>query len=180
MVVASALRRMELYVDAYGLTRLRISVAAVELWLGVVLILIMAAGVFGARLLPRAVAASAAVGVLVFGLVSPDGLIAEQNVQRYRNNHAIDIDYLRGLSADAVPALDTLPEPLRSCALGEIQRTLRVSDAPWYATSWGEARARDILENRSANALVTDCAGLGSDEDGGDRGGYEDDTYDPY
>lgn len=171
---------MELYVDAYGLTRLRISVAAVELWLGVVLILIMAAGVFGARLLPRAVAASAAVGVLVFGLVSPDGLIAEQNVQRYRNDHAIDIDYLRGLSADAVPALDTLPEPLRSCALGEIQRTLRVSDAPWYATSWGEARARDILENRSANALVTDCEGLGSGEDGGDRGGYEDDTYDPY
>ncbi|MGW2059699.1 DUF4153 domain-containing protein [Streptomyces sp. NPDC001937] len=180
VVVASALRRMELYVDAYGLTRLRISVAAVELWLGVVLILIMAAGVFGAKLLPRAVAASAAVGVLVFGLVSPDGLIAEQNVQRYRNDHAIDIDYLRGLSADAVPALDTLPEPLRSCALGEIQRTLRVSDAPWYATSWGEARARDILENRSANALVTDCEGLGSGEDGGDRGGYEDDTYDPY
>ncbi|WP_354394668.1 DUF4153 domain-containing protein [Streptomyces atratus] len=180
VVVASALRRMELYVDAYGLTRLRISVAAVELWLGVVLILIMAAGVFGAKLLPRAVAASAAVGVLVFGLVSPDGLIAEQNVQRYRNDHAIDIDYLRGLSADAVPALDTLPEPLRSCALGEIQRTLRVSDAPWYATSWGEARARDILENRSANALVTDCDGLGSGEGGGDRGDYEDDTYNPY
>nr|WTB34134.1 DUF4173 domain-containing protein [Streptomyces sp. NBC_00830] len=180
VVVASALRRMELYVDAYGLTRLRISVAAVELWLGVVLILIMAAGVFGARLLPRAVAASAAVGVLAFGLVSPDGLIAEQNVQRYRNDHAIDIDYLRGLSADAVPALDTLPEPLRSCALGEIQRTLRVSDAPWYATSWGEARARDILENRSANALVTSCAGLGSGEDGGDRGGDEGDPYDPY
>ncbi|MET9585952.1 DUF4153 domain-containing protein [Streptomyces sp. NPDC006539] len=180
VVVASALRRMELYVDAYGLTRLRISVAAVELWLGVVLILIMAAGVFGAKLLPRAVAASAAVGVLVFGLVSPDGLIAEQNVQRYRNDHGIDIDYLRGLSADAVPALDTLPEPLRSCALGEIQRTLRVSDAPWYATSWGEARARDILENRSANALVTDCEGLGSGEDGGDRGDYEDDSYDPY
>ncbi|MET8326885.1 DUF4153 domain-containing protein [Streptomyces sp. NPDC005181] len=180
VVVASALRRMELYVDAYGLTRLRISVAAVELWLGVVLILIMAAGVFGARLLPRAVAASAAVGVLVFGLVSPDGLIAEQNVQRYRNDHTIDIDYLRGLSADAVPALDTLPEPLRSCALSEIQRTLRASDAPWYATSWGEARARDILENRGANALVTECAGQGRGEDGGDRGGYEDDTYDPY
>ncbi|MET7856200.1 DUF4173 domain-containing protein [Streptomyces sp. NPDC005318] len=180
VVVASALRRMDLYVDAYGLTRLRISVAAVELWLGVVLVLIMAAGVFGARLLPRAVAASAAVGVLAFGLVSPDGLIAEQNVQRFRNDHAIDVDYLRGLSADAVPALDTLPEPLRSCALGEIQKTLRASEAPWYASSWGEARARDILESRSASARYTDCAGLGRGENGSDRGDDGDDPYDPY
>ncbi|WSQ34828.1 DUF4173 domain-containing protein [Streptomyces sp. NBC_01224] len=145
IVVASALRRMDLYVDAYGLTRLRISVAAVELWLGVVLVLTTAAGAFGARLLPRTVAASAAVAVLAFGLISPDGLVAEQNVQRYRNDHSIDIDYLRGLSADAVPALDTLPEPLRSCALMDIERSLRDSDDPWYATSWGEARARDIL-----------------------------------
>ncbi|WP_328886670.1 DUF4153 domain-containing protein [Streptomyces sp. NBC_00316] len=180
VVVASALRRMDLYVDAYGLTRLRISVAAVELWLGVVLVLIMAAGVFGARLLPRAVAASAAVGVLAFGLVSPDGLIAEQNVQRFRNDHAIDVDYLRGLSADAVPALDTLPEPLRSCALGEIQKTLRASEAPWYASSWSEARARDILESRSASARYTDCAGLGRGENGSDRGDDGDDPYDPY
>ncbi|MEU8505873.1 DUF4173 domain-containing protein [Streptomyces brevispora] len=180
VVVASALRRMDLYVYAYGLTRLRISVAAVELWLGVVLVLIMAAGVFGAKMLPRAVAASAAVGVLAFGLVSPDGLIAEQNVQRYRDGHSIDIQYLRGLSADAVPALDTLPEPLRSCALDEIQRTLRNSDTPWYATSWGEARARDILGDRDPGARVRNCQGRGSGGEGSERGGGGGDSYDPY
>ncbi|MFF2406887.1 DUF4153 domain-containing protein [Streptomyces sp. NPDC058092] len=180
IVVASALRRMDLYVDAYGLTRLRISVAAVELWLGVVLVLIMAVGVFGARLLPRAVAASAAVAVLAFGLLSPDGLIAEQNVQRYRNDHSIDIDYLRGLSADAVPALDTLPEPLRSCALKDIERSLRSSDTPWYATSWGEARARDILRKRSSNDLAQSCDASRTSSGGSDRGGDEDDQYDPY
>ncbi|THA63549.1 DUF4173 domain-containing protein [Streptomyces sp. A0958] len=191
VVVASALRRMDLYVDAYGLTRLRISVAAVELWLGVVLVLIMAAGVFGPRLLPRAVAASAAVGVLAFGLASPDGLIAEQNVQRYRNDHSIDIDYLKGLSADAVPALATLPEPLRSCALADIQRALRVSDEPWYATSWGEKRARDILGDWDPGYRALECRGLGSGDNGDERGsgsgnnGDEhgsgaDDPYDPY
>ncbi|MFJ4916899.1 DUF4153 domain-containing protein [Streptomyces sp. NPDC088726] len=183
VVVASALRRMDLYVDAYGLTRLRISVAAVELWLGVVLLLIMAAGVFGAKMLPRAVAASAAVGVLAFGLVSPDGLIAEQNVQRYGDHHTIDIQYLRGLSADAVPALDTLPEPLRSCALEEIQRALRGSDAPWYATSWGEARARDILGDWDPGARVRNCQDLGSGDMGSGRGGDGNgvsDSYDPY
>lgn len=180
VVVASALRRMDLYVDAYGLTRLRLSVAAVELWLGVVLVLIMAAGVFGPRLLPRAVAASAAVGVLAFGLVSPDGLIAEQNVQRYRNDHSIDIEYLKGLSADAVPALDTLPEPLRSCALQDIQRTLRNSDDPWYATSWGQARARDILGDWDPGYRALDCRGLSTGDNGDERGGGTDDVYDPY
>ncbi|MFD4761621.1 DUF4153 domain-containing protein [Streptomyces sp. NPDC058439] len=180
IVVASALRRMDLYVEAYGLTRLRISVAAMELWLGVVLVLIMAAGVFGARLLPRAVAASAAAAVLAFGLVSPDGLIAEQNVERYRNDHSIDIDYLRGLSADAVPALDTLPEPLRSCALKDIQRSLRSSDTPWYAKSWGEARARGILRKRGPNDLAQSCDASRTSGGGSDRGGDEDDQYDPY
>ncbi|WP_405900260.1 DUF4153 domain-containing protein [Streptomyces sp. NBC_00727] len=180
VVVASALRRMDLYVDAYGLTRLRISVAAVELWLGVVLVLIIAAGVFGSRMLPRAVAASAAIGVLAFGLVSPDGLIAEQNVQRYRNDHSIDIEYLKGLSADAVPALDTLPEPLRSCALQEIQRTLRDSEEPWYATSWGETRARDILGDWDPGFRTLDCRGLSSGDNGDQRGGGTDDDYDPY
>ncbi|MFE2021028.1 DUF4153 domain-containing protein [Streptomyces sp. NPDC059499] len=178
VVVASALRRMDLYVDAFGLTRLRISVAAVELWLGAVLVLIIAAGVFGARLLPRAVAVSAAVGVLAFGLLSPDGLIAEQNVQRHDKGGTIDIDYLGGLSADAVPALDELPEPLRSCALERIQRDLVTSDTPWYASSWGEARARDILEEREVYNRSLECAGLGSDTS--ERDYEEEDSYDPY
>ncbi|MET7369716.1 DUF4153 domain-containing protein [Streptomyces sp. NPDC005566] len=178
VVVASALRRMDLYVDSFGLTRLRISVAAVELWLGVVLVLILAAGVFGARLLPRAIAVSAAAGVLAFGLISPDGLIAEHSVQRYDDNKNIDIDYLAGLSADAVPALDKLPEPLRSCALERIRRDLVTSDAPWYASSWGEARARDILEERTVSDRESECYELGRDTS--ERGYEEEDSYDPY
>ncbi|WP_328630028.1 DUF4153 domain-containing protein [Streptomyces lycii] len=170
VVVASALRRMDLYVDAYGLTRLRLSVTAVELWLGLVLVLIMIVGVTGGRWLPRAVVVSAAAGVLVFGLLSPDGLVAAKNVELYRaaqekageageqesaagsgrtgqGAEEIDLDYLRELSADAVPALDRLPEPQRSCALGSFEHDLAVGE-PWYATSLGEARARDILEER--------------------------------
>ncbi|MFJ6491088.1 DUF4153 domain-containing protein [Streptomyces californicus] len=185
VVVASALRRMDLYVDEYGLTRLRISVAAMELWLGVVLVLILAAGVFGARFLPRAVAVSAAAGVLAFGLLSPDALVAEQNVRRFetREPAGIDLDYLKDLSADAVPALDRLPEPQRSCALRVIQREVLDSGTPWYATSLGEARAREILEKRPVRGDGRTCHTLGRD---GTRGGYEphgegdDDGYDPY
>lgn len=149
VVVASAVRRMDMYVEAYGLTRLRISVLTMELWLGLVIVLIMAAGVWGARWLPRAVAAGAVAGVLAFGLVSPDGMIAERNVERYETTGRFDIEYARGLSADAVPALDRLKEPMRSCALWDIAADLEDrANSPWYATSWGEAEARRILEER--------------------------------
>ncbi|MFJ7967418.1 DUF4153 domain-containing protein [Streptomyces sp. NPDC096324] len=157
VVVASAVRRMDMYVEAYGLTRLRISVLAGELWLGLVIVLIMAAGVWGARWLPRAVAASAAVGVLAFGLMSPDSLIAESNVQRYEDTGKFDILYARDLSADAVPALDKLKEPTRSCVLRAIADDLGEDDTPWYATSWGEARARDILRERPPAASVDEA-----------------------
>jgi uncharacterized protein DUF4153 len=149
VVVLSALRRMDLYVEAYGLTRLRASVAGMELWLGLVIVLLMVAGAVGGRWLPRAVAASAALGVFAFGLLSPDGLVASQNVARYRQTGSIDVTYLQGLSADAVPALDDLPEPMRSCALRKIADDLEAdAGEPWFATSYGERRAREILAER--------------------------------
>nr|WP_245703347.1 DUF4173 domain-containing protein [Streptomyces lushanensis] len=161
VVTASALRRMDLYVEEYGLTRLRVSVAAMELWLALVLVLILVAGAVGGRWLPRAVAASAGAAVLVLGLLSPDALVAESNVDRYERLHKLDAGYFQELSTDAVPALDRLPEPLRSCALAGIAENLSRSDAgPWYATNRSERRARDILAKRE----VTDppeCRGRG-------------------
>ncbi|MCX5295400.1 DUF4173 domain-containing protein [Streptomyces sp. NBC_00193] len=163
VVVASALRRMDLYVDAYGLTRLRLSVAGVELWLGLVIVLIMVGGLFGARWLPRAVAGSAVAAVLAFGLMSPDGVIAEGNVTRYEQDGKIDLAYFQSLSADAVPALDRLPEPQRSCALRGIARELAAAGrTPWYATSLGERRAREILSERGVSASYEQCKGLGT------------------
>nr|WP_069817221.1 DUF4173 domain-containing protein [Streptomyces sp. TP-A0874] len=154
VVVAAALRRMDFYVDAYGLTRLRLSVAGVELWLGVVLVLAMVAGVVGGRWLPRAVLASAGAAVLLFGLLSPDALIAEHNVARYQRTGKIDVLYLQQLSADAVPALDRLPEPARSCSLLSLTRRIgpeaEEAAKPWYASSLGERRARALLHRRPA------------------------------
>ncbi|WP_200301653.1 DUF4153 domain-containing protein [Streptomyces adelaidensis] len=166
VVVASAVRRMDMYVEAYGLTRLRISVLTMELWLGLVIVLIMAAGVWGARRLPRAVAASAVAGVLVFGLASPDALIAERNVERYETTGRFDLAYAKGLSADAVPAMDRLKEPLRSCALWDIRADLdERDDTPWYATSWGDVEARRILDERpvSPGASRPACGALGTE-----------------
>ena len=49
VVVVSALYRMHLYEEAYGFTRLRLLVSVFEGWLGVVVLLVLVAGVVGGR-----------------------------------------------------------------------------------------------------------------------------------
>ena len=88
VVVVSALYRMHLYEEAYGFTRLRLLVSVFEGWLGVVVLLVMAAGVVeGARwLVPMAVRLGA-VGLLGLALVNPDLYIAEHNIARADCRH---------------------------------------------------------------------------------------------
>ncbi|MFJ5927285.1 DUF4153 domain-containing protein [Kitasatospora sp. NPDC092948] len=156
VVVGTALVRMSLYMDAFGLTRLRVNVAAVEIWLGLVFLMVLFGSVLSARRwLPRAVVLSAALAVALFGLLRTDGLIADQNIDRYRTSaNRLDVGYLRGLSVDAVPALDRLPDDLRTCVLQPIAAKLADEPAPaWYAMSRSEARAREIL---AAHPVVRD------------------------
>ncbi|MEV8096111.1 DUF4173 domain-containing protein [Kitasatospora sp. NPDC085879] len=174
VVVASALYRMHRYVDNFGLTRLRISVATVEIWLGVVLLLVLVGGILASsRWLPRAVVLSAVATTAVFGLISPDAMIAEQNVHRYEQTGRIDVGYLRDLSADAVPALDRLPQDQRICALQKIAQDLGDDQLPWYATSLAEARAREILRDRPVPLMNGSCGRIGVRLGSSYSGGYE-------
>ena len=105
-ILASALIRLELYMDAYGFTRLRLSAHAVILWLGGVFALLLLAGVARrAAWLPRATVALSAVALLAFAASNPDRRIADRNLERSeRTGLELDEDALVGLSADAVPA----------------------------------------------------------------------------
>ncbi|MEV4561914.1 DUF4153 domain-containing protein [Kitasatospora sp. NPDC049285] len=165
VVVGTALVRMSLYMDAFGLTRLRVNVAAMEIWLGVVFLLVLFGSVLASRRwLPRAVVLSAAVALAAFGLVRTDALIAEQNVARFHDsgNTQLDVAYLRGLSVDAVPALDQLPDDWRTCALQPLAADLDGAAAPWYAISYSEARARQILDaNPVRNDIGAACRRVG-------------------
>jgi Domain of unknown function (DUF4173) len=146
VVVAVALRRLYLYEDAYGWTRLRLWVHAFELWMGLVIVLVAIAGIrLKASWLPRAVAASGAAGLLAFGLLNPDGFIAARNVDHFRHTGKADVAYLSGLSADAAPALDRLPEPQRSCSLLYIAYALQHGD-PWTSLNLSRAQARALLQ----------------------------------
>lgn len=106
VVVASALYRLGVYEDAYGFTRLRLLVSVFEGWLGVVVVLVMVAGIgLRGRWLPRAALVTGAVALLALAISNPDASIAEHNLQRYADTGKVDVAYLHGLSADATPAL---------------------------------------------------------------------------
>ena len=145
-VVASALRRMDLYVEAFGLTRLRVFVVAAEVALGVVLMLLLVAGVrWRGGWLPRAVVGVAALTLLGLAAVNPDALVLRHNADGALAGtlaEPLDVDYLRGLSADAVPDAADLPEPLRSCVLTGREVAEPVDLAGW---NLGRARAVDAL-----------------------------------
>ena len=85
MVVASALHRMDVYADTYGLTRLRLLVALCEVWFGLVFLMVLVAGIrLRAAWLARAVVAAGVLALLGLAAANPDGLIADRNIDPLR------------------------------------------------------------------------------------------------
>ncbi len=120
-VVASALYRMALYQQAYGYTVLRVFVDGFELWLGLVVVLVLVAGIrLEAGWLARAVLGSAAVFTLVFVGMNPDAWVAQRNIERFEAGGRLDTYYLSTLSPDATPTLvEGLPAEVTRCMFGD-------------------------------------------------------------
>jgi hypothetical protein len=155
VIVASALNRMGTYADAYGFTVPRLLAYAGEVWLGLVFIIVLAAGVrLRATWLPRPVLAAAVGVLLALAAVNPDALMARTVLDRLQSPYGVDYSYLSGLSADAVDELNRAPEPQRSCLLAALANTLDQPD-PWYALNLGREHARNALPGRD---LAKDCA----------------------
>lgn len=155
VVVGSALWRMNVYEQAYGFTRLRVFVSAVELWLGglfvllIIWVVVYPAGLSSgprrrATWLPRAAVGLWVLTLLGLAALNPDRFIAAHNVDRVAASNA-DVWYLRGLSADAAPELDRLPPGLRECALARIARDLADEPDDWRGWNLARAHARHIV-----------------------------------
>lgn len=168
-VVASALYRMSLYQDAFGYTVLRVFVDGFELWLGLVVLMLLAAVMrLSWRWVPRAVLVSGAVFTLGFAAMNPDAWVAGQNIDRFEATGKVDTLYLSSLSAGATPVLaERLPREMAACIVGppldlEVFGGRAVDDD---VLGWnlGRARAADALT--SVGAAPADC------------GSYLTDTY---
>jgi two-component system sensor histidine kinase BaeS len=151
VVVASAFYRMHVYQEAYGFTRLRLLVDVFEGWLGLLVIGVLVAGLgLRAQWLPRSALLTGAGLLLALAAINPDAWIAQRNVDRFEATGKVDIAYLQGLSADAVPVLATLPGAQARCALLGQQ----TSDDDWLEWNLGRQRAEPVLGSAPADGSV--------------------------
>jgi len=80
-----------------------------------------------------------------YSVSAPDARIARKNVERFARIGQLDQDYVKGLSAEAVPALVHLPEKVCRCVLAEQRRRLTTSDGGWPAANHARSRAQAAL-----------------------------------
>ncbi len=169
-VVASALYRMALYQQAYGYTVLRLFVDGFELWLGLVVVLLLVAGIrLSGQWLARAILISAAVFTLAFAAMNPDAWVSQRNIERFEAGQTLDTLYLSTLSADATPTLiDRLPTEVTRCMFGLRDYAPLRDDA--LAWNLGRDRAQAALQGPEVVgpiADVGDCTQVITDDYGG-------------
>jgi two-component system, OmpR family, sensor histidine kinase BaeS len=167
-VVASALYRMSLYQDAFGYTVLRVFVDGFELWLGLVVVFLLAAGVkLSGWWVPRAVLVSAAVFALGSAAMNPDAWVAARNIDRFDAGKSLDTAYLSTLSADATPVIvERLPSELAACVTTGWSGTPFETD-DWLAWNLGRSRAataRDQLAAAGPAPTSTQCSAVVTDD----------------
>ena len=150
-VIGSAAYRMSLYQNAYGLTEDRVYVSTIIVWLTAVLIWLVLTVLRGQREL-------FALGTIVAGLVcivgmhvvNPHALIARVNLDRAAAGKEYDGNYLRTLSADAVPVivarLGSLPEAER-CNAARMLEERWTGERPggWRTWNLSDWRARRLV-----------------------------------
>jgi signal transduction histidine kinase len=153
VVVASALYRMNLYQEAYGFSQLRLLVDTFEIWLGLVVLAVMVAGIrLRGAWLPRMALLSAAVMLLGLAAINPDAWIARHNLDRYEQTGKIDWSYFNDLSTDAVPTIADAPVDVRACALPGV---LRNDDDDWLEWNLGTSRAARAMKGLSIDKTAT-------------------------
>ncbi|WP_083707049.1 DUF4153 domain-containing protein [Intrasporangium flavum] len=158
VVVGSALHRMDLYQQAYGFTVLRLLVVAFELLLGLLVVLVMVAGIrLDGWWLPRAALVSVAAFVLVGGLANPEAWVAQRNVDRYAATGNLDVAYLSTLGPDAAPTIVAgLPRDVAICAVTPDP----AADDDALAWNLGRSRASALGVAPATGAEADRCATL--------------------
>lgn len=153
-LVGTASAKMLLYIESYGLTRLRVLTEVITLWLGLTT-LFVTVWLFRPKLpYMKAVVLSAMIVGAAVLWVDVDSMVAKYNVESYQSGklETVDLQYMRSLNVSAVPYIQELTEDEDPAVAGEA-RQLLITYARWYPENddwrdwtWASARAQEILE----------------------------------
>lgn len=152
LLIATALRKMVLYIEHYGLTPLRVYTSWFMLLLAAVF-LILAVTQFFRR--PHAWTATVAVFLVMFAALqfsNVNGWIARYNVEQYRAGALpkVDVRLFDELGDAAVPYAAELLDSADPQLAREAQRFLQRRESAWMEPTW----IRFNLENQRARRTV--------------------------
>lgn len=153
LVMVSAIARMRLYVEMYGLTEDRFYAATFTGWLCVVLAWFV---ITEFRWLDRFATGAVAAGFLLLAalnVANPDAIIARINLDRATAGAELDARYLTRLSTDAVPVLAgrwTALGPDARCAIRSRVQRAAARQAGWRAWTWSTWRAARVVRDAAA------------------------------
>ena len=153
VIMVSALMRMNLYVEAYGLTQLRFYSSAFMGWIGISLVWFAVTALRGhAKRFMIGMVGSGLLIVLAFHVVNPAAVIVSWNLSRVSEGKAFDAMYALTLGADAIPALaaglNRLPQDKATIVWKELQEERPDLYEPnWRTWNWSRARAESALED---------------------------------
>ncbi|MEW8978878.1 MAG: DUF4173 domain-containing protein [Symbiobacterium sp.] len=153
VVMASAMQRMWLYVQEYGLTELRLYSTAFMAWLAFLFAWFLATVMRG--VLDRFAAGALTAGLVVLLLLhalNPEALIVRTNVAWAQSTGRFDVEYAASLGSDALPALTEAVEQLPGPTADKLARQLRArwGAAPpddWRTWNWGRYRGALALSD---------------------------------
>ena len=162
VVMASALQRMRLYVDAFGLSEIRLYSTAFMLYVAGVCAWFAWTTLRGDR--RRFAFGSLVQGFAVLAglhLLNPDAFIVRTNLARSAAR-PFDGRYAASLGADAVPALlDALPglAPPERCrvAHGLAARRTALQRDDWRTWNFARVRARRLLDEQGESLRTVAC-----------------------
>ncbi len=160
VILVSSFQRLRLYETAYGFTRLRTYAHLCILWIGILFL-----GILVLEILHhwRFFTTAGLIAVLGFGItlnaINVDAFIAQRNLTRAAEEETLDIDYLTGLSNDALPQLvrfadspQLTPSERKEIEASLACRAALLQDWPsaWQGFIWSRFRAKVKLNhNRS-------------------------------
>jgi hypothetical protein len=150
VMLYSAYMRLVLYEEAFGYTYIRFLVHAFMIYLGV--LLLIAALRIRSQRIPLAkvyIVVSLSAYVLI-NYIGMDTLIAEKNIERFRENGRIDAPYLNSLSTDAIPLLIKFSKqeyPAMKPLLEGRWTTLMQENRHWQTFNASHYRAEKALEH---------------------------------
>jgi hypothetical protein len=150
VVISSAMKRMDVYIDQFGLTELRLYSAAFMVWLAIAFAWLLLTVVLGShRRFAFGAVLSAFLVLASLNVVNPDAFMADLNLARAEDGREFDVQHALSLSPDATPTLvagvDALP-PATACELATgLKRRLPPSDS-WRNWNYGREEAREVIK----------------------------------